>query len=122
MSIGATWQPDLARRSGEVMGRELTALGFNLYLGLSLDVLSAPNPARGADLGPRVFGGDPYWVAEMGRAYVEGLHTGSNNGMAVVARHFPGRGESDRPPDEEVSTVRKSLEQLKQIELPPFML
>ncbi|MEJ5224035.1 MAG: glycoside hydrolase family 3 N-terminal domain-containing protein [Anaerolineales bacterium] len=120
MAIGATWQPDLARRAGEVMGRELTALGFNLYLGLSLDVLSAPNPARGADLGPRVFGGDPYWVAELGRAYVEGLHTGSNNSMAVVARHFPGRGESDRPPDEEVSTVRKSLEQLKQIELPPF--
>ncbi len=120
MSLGAAWQPDLARQVGEVMGRELASLGFNLYLGLSLDVLSAPNPARGADLGPRVFGGDPYWVAEMGRAYVEGLHRGSAASMAVVARHFPGRGESDRPPDEEVSTVRKSLEQLKQIELPPF--
>lgn len=120
MALGAGWQPDLARRVGEVMGRELSALGFNLYLGLSLDVLSAPNPARGADLGPRVFGGDPYWVAEMGRAYVQGVHAGSNSSVAVVARHFPGRGESDRPPDEEVSTVRKSLEQLKQIELPPF--
>lgn len=120
MALGAGWQPDLARRVGEVMGRELSALGFNLYLGLSLDVLSLPNPARGADLGPRVFGGDPYWVAEMGRAYVQGVHMGSNSSMAVVARHFPGRGESDRPPEEEVSTVRKSLEQLKQIELPPF--
>ena len=40
--------------------------------------------------------------------------------MTVVAKHFPGRGDSDRSPEEEVATVRKSLEQLKQIELPPF--
>jgi beta-N-acetylhexosaminidase len=40
--------------------------------------------------------------------------------MVVVAKHFPGRGSSDRLPEEEVATVRKSLEQLKQIELPPF--
>src|SRR5690242_5475506 len=40
--------------------------------------------------------------------------------MIVVAKHFPGRGDSDRSPDEEVATVRKSLEELKQIELPPF--
>ena len=46
--------------------------------------------------------------------------TGSNNRIAVISRNFPGRGEADRPPAEEVSTVRKSLEQLKQIELAPF--
>jgi beta-N-acetylhexosaminidase len=40
--------------------------------------------------------------------------------MMVVAKHFPGRGSSDRLPEEEVATVRKSLEQLKQIELYPF--
>ena len=37
-----------------------------------------------------------------------------------MAKHFPGRGGSDRPLEEEVATVRKSLEQLKQIELAPF--
>ncbi len=40
--------------------------------------------------------------------------------LQVVAKHFPGVGGSDRLPEEEVSTVRKSLEQLKQIELAPF--
>jgi beta-N-acetylhexosaminidase len=40
--------------------------------------------------------------------------------MAVIATHFPGRGSADREPDEEIATVRKSLEQLKQIELYPF--
>ncbi len=120
MAIGATWNPELARQVGSVLGSELSALGFNLLLGPSLDVVEAPNPSARSDLGTRVFGGDPFWVGEMGRAYIAGLHEGSANRMAVVAKHFPGRGSSDRLPEEEVATVRKSLEQLKQIELPPF--
>ena len=120
MAIGATWKPDLAKQVGAVLGNELSALGFNLLLGPSLDVSESPDPAALSDLGTRVFGGDPFWVGEMGRAFVSGLHQGSNNRMVVVAKHFPGRGSSDRLPEEEVATVRKSLEQLKQIELPPF--
>ncbi len=119
MAIGATWNPELARRVGEVRGRELAALGFNLYFGPVLDVLEMPS-SSGGDLGSRVFGGDPFWVGEMGRAYVAGLHNGSANQLRVIAKHFPGVGGSDRLPEMEVSTVRKSLEQLKQIELAPF--
>jgi beta-N-acetylhexosaminidase len=120
MAIGATWNRDLARDVGEVLGRELEALGINMYLGPSLDVLDLVYAEGGEDLGTRTFGGDPYWVGEMGRHYIQGLHTGSQNRLAVIAKHFPGRGGSDRPPDEEVATVRKSLEQLKQMELAPF--
>ncbi|MCC7118732.1 MAG: hypothetical protein IT310_09420 [Anaerolineales bacterium] len=119
LALGATWNPDLAEKVGEVRGRELAALGFNLYLGPSLDVLESPNPA-GGDLAARVFGGDPYWVGEMGRAYVSGLHKGSESDLLVIAKHFPGVGGADRLPEVEVSTVRKSLEQLKLIELAPF--
>ncbi|HLO29130.1 MAG TPA: glycoside hydrolase family 3 N-terminal domain-containing protein [Anaerolineales bacterium] len=121
MAIGATWNTELAHQVGAVLGSELSALGFNLYLGPSLDVVDAPNPSAQIDLGPRVFGGDPFWVGEMGRAYISGVHLGSNNRMIVVAKHFPGRGDSDRSPEEEVPTVRKSLEQLKQVELAPFL-
>jgi beta-N-acetylhexosaminidase len=121
MAIGATWNTELTRRVGEVRGSELAALGFNLYLGPSLDVLEVPAAREaGSDLGTRVFGGDPFWVGEMGRAYIAGLHSGSDNRLQVIAKHFPGVGGSDRLPEEEVSTVRKSLEQLKQIELAPF--
>ncbi len=121
MAIGATWDPQLAAQVGEVQGRELAALGFNLILGPSLDVLEIPNPAGIGDLGTTVFGGDPYWVAEMGRSYISGLHLGSQNRLLVIAKHFPGRGATNRLSEEEIPTVRKSLEQLKQIELAPFM-
>lgn len=119
MAIGATWDTELAGRVGQVRGSELAALGFNLFLSPSLDVLESPS-SSGGDLGTRVFGGDPFWVGEMGRAYVAGLHNGSNHHLLVIAKHFPGVGGADRLPEVEVSTVRKSLEQLKQIELAPF--
>ena len=120
MTEGATWQPAFAQQVGTVLGRELSALGITMLLGPSLDVLDSPNPQTTGDLGVRTFGGDPYWVSEMGRGFVSGVHDGSGGKIAVIGKHFPGHGSSDRLPEEEVATVRKSLEQLKQIELLPF--
>ncbi len=120
MAIGATWSPELAGKVGTVMGSELSALGINMYFGPSLDVLENPNPTPSNDMGVSVFGGDPYWVSVMGSAYVNGLHTGSQNRLLVVPSHFPGSGSADRANDQEVATVRKSLDELKGVELPPF--
>lgn len=121
MAIGATWNTSLAEQVGTVAGDELSRLGFNLFLGPSLDVTESPDASLGNGLGASVFGGDPFWVGQMGQAYIRGLHAGSGGKMLVVARNFPGRGSTDRPPGEEAATVRKSLEQLKQIELAPFL-
>jgi len=120
LSIGATWNPDLAEQVGAIAGKELSDLGFNLFLGPSLDVLENPLIMGASQLQNRSFGGDPFWVGEMGRGYIKGLHEGSENGMVVVGTHFPGLGSTDHIPEDEVATVRKSLEQLKQIELAPF--
>jgi beta-N-acetylhexosaminidase len=120
MALGATWNPDLAAQVGEILGKELTALGINLLLGPSLDVLDIPQFETSASLGTRAFGGDPYWVSEMGRAYVRGVHKGGNGRLATVAKRFPGNGSSDRVPEEEVATVRKSLDELDKFDLVPF--
>ncbi len=120
MAIGATWNSDQAQTVGEIAGRELSALGINMFFGPSLDVLENPSPFTTSNQGARSFGGDPYWVSLMGQAYTRGLHIGSENRIAVVPKHFPGNGSSDRSVYDEIPTVRKSLEQLKQIELAPF--
>ncbi len=120
LALGATWDPTLAEAVGEVLGRELDALGINMLLGPSLDVLEDPRPEGPGDLGVRTFGGDPFWVSRFGEAYIAGVHQGSQGRVAVVAKHFPGHGGSDRPLEEEVATVRKSLDELKRIELAPF--
>ena len=120
LALGATWNPELAYDTGQTLGKELNSLGFNMFLGPSLDVLDDVQQGGGADIGAQVFGGDPYWVGLLGQSYISGLHDGSRNRLAVISKNFPGRGGSDRPSEEEVATVRKSLEQLKQIELAPF--
>lgn len=120
MAIGATWRPDFARRAGEIAGRELSAMGINLLLGPVLDVLNVPRLSGRGDVGIRAFGGDPYWVGRMGRAYIEGVHQGSGGRVAIVAKHFPGHGGSDRLPDDEIATVDKSLQELRRVELAPF--
>lgn len=120
MAIGATWSTANAEAIGEIVGRELAAMGINLLFGPDVDVLNDPRPTGRGDIGTRVFGGDPFWVGEMGRAYVRGVHRGSEFRVATVAKHFPGHGGSDRLPDEEVATVDKSLQELRRIELAPF--
>jgi beta-N-acetylhexosaminidase len=121
MALGATWNPEFSKQVGTVLGQEMSAIGINLILGPSLDVLETPHTETASDLGTRTFGGDPYWVGKLGQAYIEGVHNGSNGRVAVIAKHFPGHGGSDRLPEEEVATVRKSLDQLLGFELAPFI-
>ncbi len=120
MANGATWKPENARLSGELFGREYAQMGINVLFGPMLDVVDVPKPNTPGDLGVSVFGGDPFWVGQMSTAFVAGVHRGSEKRMAVIAKNFPGLGSSDRDVRDEIPTVQKSLEQLKQIELAPF--
>lgn len=120
MAMGASWDLSLANKVGEALGMELAVLGVNLYLGPNLDVLEVINNEAATSLGVNAYGGHPFWVGEMGKAFITGLHTGSDNRVLVVAQNFPGTGNADRSPEMEVSSVRKSLEQLRQTELVPY--
>jgi len=114
MALGATWKPEDTFNVGKVVGTELAAVGVNLLLGPTLDVLDRPHAA---DAGVNVFGGDPYWVGVMGQNYVRGLRAGGQGRVAAVLAHFPGQGSMTEAGDE----VERSLEQLKGVELMPFL-
>lgn len=120
MALGATWSAEDAALIGEIVGRELAAVGVNLLLGPSLDVLDTLRVNPTASLGVRTFGSSPYWVGRLGRAYIGGVHAGSGGRVATVAKHFPGQGSSDRPPQDEIATVQKSAEEMAATELAPF--
>ena len=58
MALGATRSTDAATQSGEVIGRELSALGINVDFAPVADVNSNPsNPV----IGLRSYGSDPNW-------------------------------------------------------------
>ncbi len=121
MALGATWNPDHARDTGAIAGQELSAMGINLLLGPSLDVIQSPSMEASIQiLGTRTFGGQPWWVGQMARAYIQGVHEGSAGRIAVVPGHFPGLGSSDRDPTLEIPVVPRTADELRRIDLVPF--
>jgi beta-N-acetylhexosaminidase len=120
MTIGATFNKEHAQAAGNVAGRELSAAGVNLLLGPVVDVLENPRSGGAGDIGIRSFGGSAPWAGTLGRAFIRGLHEGSEGRLLTVAKHFPGHGGSDRSTDSEVPTVNKSLAQLRASDLAPF--
>jgi len=114
MALGAAGDPALARRAGEVAGRELRALGFSLNFAPVLDVNNNPaNPV----IGTRAFGETPAQVAAMGLAYVEGLQAA---GVAATAKHFPGHGDVNVDSHLGLPRVDHDLARLQAVELAPF--
>ena len=120
LALGATWDPELTRNVGKIVGQELEAVGVNMLLGPYLDVLTVTRSGRVGTLGIYSFGGDPEWVSTMGRAYIEGVHEGGMGRVFTIARHFPGQGDSDRLPSEEMATIQSSSQELRRNHLPPF--
>lgn len=121
LAIGATWDTNLSRDVASIVGKELSAVGINLLLGPYLDVLNQEPTGKARSLGIYSFGGDPFWVSRMGKAYIEGLHQGSSGRVLSIARHFPGQGGSDRLPYEEIATIPSDEQTLQRIHLPPFV-
>jgi len=120
MALGATWNPAYAEQVGEIVGAALSALGVNLLLGPSLDVLDRPGLTSTSTIGTRSFGGDPFWVSKFGQAYIRGVHRGAQGRVLTVAKHFPGLGSADRDPHKDLPTIQKSLETLRSVDLVPF--
>ena len=69
MARGATWDVDLEERIGEAIGRELRAVGADLYGGVCVNVLRHPAWGRAQE----TYGEDPHHVGEMGAALTRGV-------------------------------------------------
>jgi beta-N-acetylhexosaminidase len=114
MALGATGDDGLAERVAGAMARELRALGVNVNYAPVCDV--ANNPANPA-LGIRSFGDDPEAVGTFAAATVRGLQ---QDGVAAVAKHFPGAGDTAADPHHELPVVPRTDAELAARELVPF--
>ncbi|MEK8129161.1 beta-N-acetylhexosaminidase [Paenibacillus filicis] len=112
--IGALKNPQLARTIGELLGEELHVLGMNMDFAPVLDVNNNPsNPV----IGPRSYGPDAKVVADLGVQAMEGI---ASRHTVPVVKHFPGHGDTATDSHVELPIVRKSLDELRQLELIPF--
>lgn len=114
MALGAVGDPALAWRAGEVLGRELKAMGVNVNYAPCCDVNVNPeNPV----VGIRSFGADPAMVGELAGALVKGIQS---LGVAATAKHFPGHGDVAADSHYGLPRVSHRMDRLQQVELPPF--
>lgn len=77
---GATWDPLLEEQVGDVIGRELRAVGADLFGGVCVNLLRHPGWGRAQE----TYGEDPHHVGEMAAALTRGVQ---RHAMACV-KHF----------------------------------
>ncbi len=114
MAVGATGNPDYARRQGALTAREARALGVQQIYAPVADVNNnAANPV----INVRSYGEDPVAVGYFVAAFVEGVQ---NNGVIATAKHFPGHGDTATDSHRGLPEIDVSRERLNAIELVPF--
>ena len=114
MALAATGASEYARRSGEIIGNELSVLGINTSLAPVVDVNNnASNPV----IGVRSFGDDPAVVGEMAGAVAAGM---AEYNVIGCAKHFPGHGDTETDSHYGLPCVNKGMESLQACELAPY--
>lgn len=99
---------------GRLIASDLGEIGVTVDCAPVLDVII---PGASEAIGNRSFGGDPGLVAELGRAYADGLLAG---GILPVIKHIPGQGRATADSHYHLPVVEADLPTLAATDLPPF--
>ena len=114
MAVGATGNPEYARRQGQLTAREARALGVEQLFAPVADVNNnAANPV----INVRSFGEDPAEVARFVAAFIEGAQS---EGVIATAKHFPGHGDTATDSHRGLPIINVARARLESVELVPF--
>ncbi len=80
MGRGATFDPELEERIGEIIGRELRAMGGNFFGGVCINLLRHPAWGRAQE----TYGEDPIHLGEFGAALARGVQ----KHVMACAKHY----------------------------------
>jgi beta-N-acetylhexosaminidase len=114
MAVGATGNPDYARRQGAITGREARAIGIQHVFAPVVDVNNnAANPV----INVRSYGEDPVEVGKFAAAFTEGAQSA---GVIATAKHFPGHGDTAVDSHRGLPEINVSRDRLNSVEFVPF--
>ncbi len=94
IALGSTWNPDLIKEIGEIIAKEASSTGVDQALSPLFDIARDPRYGRVEEC----YGEDPFLVAEMGTAFVNGMQGNPQitiknipeNHIACTAKHLAG--------------------------------
>ena len=103
----------LCERAGDLLGRQLKALGITMDFAPILDIDTNPaNPV----IGDRAFGTTAEQVIERALAFADGLE----RHVAGCGKHFPGHGDTDLDSHLALPRLPHPRSRLDEVELAPF--
>jgi beta-N-acetylhexosaminidase len=112
--LGRLADANVVEEVARAIGAELAAAGCNLDFAPMLDLhVNAESPVTQV----RSFGSDPALVGNLGAAFLRGL---ASAGVLGCAKHFPGHGDAQLDPHEDLPAFHGSAERLAQADLVPF--
>ena len=112
--IGKINNSNFSYNVGKSIGKELSALGYNMDFAPVIDINSNPkNPV----IGSRAFGNNKEIVTKLGIKTMEGIQ--SENIISVI-KHFPGHGDTSVDSHIGLPIVNNDLTRLNKLELFPF--
>jgi beta-N-acetylhexosaminidase len=114
LSIYQTGDPNVAADEGHRVARELKALGINVNLAPNVDVALVPG---GPGQVTRTYGYTAESVIKFASPYLKAMQ---GDGVIGCIKHFPGMGASDIDPHDGLPVVRRSKQQIYDVELAPF--
>lgn len=88
--LAATWNPGLARRRGESLGRDCRARGIDILLGPGVNIYRAPMCGRNFEY----MGEDPFLASRVAVELIKGVQ--SQGVMATVKHFFGNNSDYDR--------------------------
>lgn len=113
--IGLQNNVELSSQIGTILAQELEAYGLNMNYAPVVDVNSNPkNPV----IGDRSFGDNPALVSKLG---IQTMKAMQDEHIIPVIKHFPGHGDTEADSHLELPRIDKSLKELHEIELVPFI-
>jgi beta-N-acetylhexosaminidase len=113
--LASTKDPEVnTRLAAKVTGEELKAVGINQDNAPDADVNINPNNPV---IGVRSFGADPKKVAHLVGVAIDAYRA---TGVAVVAKHFPGHGDTATDSHTGLPIINHTKAQWERIDAPPF--
>jgi beta-N-acetylhexosaminidase len=112
--VGKAGDPKLTYKTGETIGRELSASGINLNFAPVLDIVSS---SENKLLIKRSYGGTTEAVSVHGTAFINGLQS---SGVIASPKHFPGHGSTTVDSHDKLPIINIDSETLHGRELVPF--
>ena len=105
---------EAVRLNARLIAADLMDLGITVDCAPALDL---PTPGADAVIGDRAFGADAEIIADLGRAFCEGLLAG---GVLPVIKHMPGHGRARVDSHLEMPVVEAPRAELEMSDFRPF--